>query len=84
MSPVTAAHCDLHLENEKLYLELADGSKIQSTQKACNVYYHVGKSVCRVDFIVTKFLHNVDLVLGINWLSKWNLVIDWQKQKMNI
>ena len=31
MSPVTVAHCDLHLENEKLYLELADGSKIQST-----------------------------------------------------
>ena len=67
MSPVTVAHCDLRLVKEKLYLELADGSKIQSMEKACNVYCHVGKSVCRVDFIVTKLLHNVDLVLGINW-----------------
>ena len=77
ISLVTATHYDLHLENEKLYLELANGSKIQSMQKACNVYCHVGKSVCQVDFTMTKLLHNVDLVLGINWLSKWNPVIDW-------
>ena len=84
MSPGTAAHCDLKLVEEKLYLELADGSKIQATQKACNVYCHVGKSVCRVDFTVTNLLHNVDLVLRINWLEQWNPVIDWQNQRMNI
>ena len=84
MSPHTAAHCDLKLEKETMYLELADGSKIQSTQKASDVKCQVGKSVCRVTFTVTKLLHNVDLVLGINWLSQWNPVIDWRKQLVNI
>ena len=51
-------------------------------QKASNVLCYVGNSVCRVTFIVTKLLHNVDLVLGINWLSQWNLVIEWRKTKV--
>ena len=69
---------------EKLHLELADGSKVQSTHKAPNVPIVVGKTVCKVDFIVTQLLFGVDLVLGINWLALWNPVIDWISQKMNI
>ena len=53
-------------------------------QKASNVLCYVGKSIYRVTFTVTKLLHNVDLVLGINWLSQWNPVIEWRKQLMNI
>ena len=37
MSPETAALCELELNPEILHLELADGSKVQSTQKAQNV-----------------------------------------------
>ena len=40
--------------------------------------------MCRVDFIVTKLLKDVDLVLGVNWLSLWNPVIDWKQQVMHI
>ena len=76
MSPIIATHCGLKLVKEKLYLELADGSKIQSLQKVCNVYCHVGKSICWVDFTVTKLLHDVDLVLAINWFLTWNHVSD--------
>ena len=47
ISPNTAIQCDLNLEKETMYLELIDGSKIQSTQKASNVTYQVGKSDCR-------------------------------------
>ena len=60
--------CWKRLEKEMMYLELADGSKIQATQKASNVCCEVGKSVCKA-FTVTQLLHNVDLVLGINWLA---------------
>ena len=48
------------------------------------MYCHVGKSVYRIDFTVTKLLHEVDLLLGINWLLTWNPVIDWQKQIVNM
>ena len=53
MSPNTTTQCDLKLEKETMYLELVDGSKIQYTQKASNVKCQVGKSICRVTFVVT-------------------------------
>ena len=55
MSPETAALCELDLNPEILHLELADGSKVQATQKADNVNVCVGKSICCVDFTVTKW-----------------------------
>ena len=76
IAPETAAACELHLEKEKLHLELADGSKVQSAHKAPNVTIVVGKTVCKVDFTVTQLLFGVDLVLGINWLALWNPVVD--------
>ena len=84
IAPEIAATCELYLEKEKLHLELADGSKVQSAHKAPNVPIVVGKTVCKVDFTVTQLLFGVDLVLGINWLALWNPVIDWTSQKMNI
>ena len=84
MSPETAAVCELQLNPEILHLELAHGSKVQSTQKAKNVNVIVGKPICWVSFIVTKLLKDVDLVLGVNWLSLWNLVINCKEQKMHI
>ena len=72
------------MEKEKLHLELADGSKVQSMHKAPNVALVVGKPVWKADFTVTQLLHGVDLVLGINWLALWNPVFDWNQQKMNI
>ena len=53
IAPEIAAACELHLEKEKLHLELADGSKVQSAHKAPNVTIVVGKTVCKVDFTVT-------------------------------
>ena len=45
MSPETIALCELLWHLEMLYLELADSSKVQSTQKAKNVNVTVGKSI---------------------------------------
>ena len=82
--PETATTCELHLENEKLHLELADGSKVQSAHKAPNVTLAVRETVCTVDCTVTQLLFGVDLVLDINWLALWNSVVDRKLQKMNI
>ena len=59
-------------------MKLADKSNVQSAHKAPNVTLVVGKTVCRLDFIVTQLLLGVDLVLSINWLALGNLVVDWK------
>ena len=33
-----------------------------------------------MSFTVTRLLSNVDIVLGMDWLQKWNPVIDWRRQ----
>ena len=37
-----------------------------------------------MNFTVAKLLQDVDLVLGVNWLSVWNPVINWKEQIMRI
>ena len=62
IAPEIAAIYELHLEKEKMHLELVDGSKVQSAHKAPNVKLVVGKTVFREDFTVTQLLFGVDLV----------------------
>ena len=45
---------------------------------------YIGECVERATFTVTKLLTDVDVVLGMDWLVKWNPVIDWQKQKIYV
>ena len=44
----------------------------------------MGSIVCKLDFTMTKLLHQMDLVLGVDWLEMWDPVIDWQNQVVNI
>ena len=78
ISPDTATICELECHPVEIHLELADGSKIQATQQTLDVPCTVGESVCKISFTVTKLLSNVDVVLGMDWLQRWNPVIDWQ------
>ena len=76
-SPETVDLLELPCTPELVHLEVADGSKIRSTQKVQGVTCMVGNIVCSVDFTVTKLLHDVDVVLGMTWLQLWNPLIDW-------
>ena len=38
----------------------------------------------KLDLTVTKLLHNVDVVLGMNWLCTVNPIIDWRGARMFI
>ena len=42
----------------------------------------VGNSICQIRFTVAKLLINVDVVLGVDLLVRWNPVIEWRKQSM--
>ena len=82
ISPETVTLCEIECSPALVHLELADGSKIQSTQQTLAVPCTVGTAVCNISFTVTKLLSNVDIVLGMDWLKTWNPVIDWRKQTL--
>ena len=67
---------------EDTFLELGNGQKILSKGKVVNAHVGTGGIVGRYDFTVTKLLHQVDVVLGLNWLQAVNPVIDWKEAKL--
>ena len=83
-SPKAVVEWELPGTPELVHLELADGSKICSTQKIRGVLCTARKMVCYEDFIVVKLLHGVDVVLRMTWLQRWNPLIDWVQQVMYI
>ena len=83
-SPDAVVEWELQGTPDVVHLELADGSKIRSTQKIPGVMCSAGKISSYEDFTVTKLLHGVDVVLGMTWLRRWNPLIDWVQQVMYI
>ena len=83
-SPDAVVEWELQGTPDVVHLELADGSKIRSTQKIPGVMCSAGKISSYEDFTVTKLLHGVDAVLGMTWLRRWNPLIDWVQQVMYI
>ena len=83
-SPEAVVEWELQGTPDVVHLELADGSKIRSTQKIPGVMCSAGKIVSYEDFTVTKLLHGVNVVLGMTWLQRWNPLIDWVQQVMYI
>ena len=84
MAPETASLCELDCEPALLHLELADGTKIQSTQQTQFTVCTVGEASSQIKFTITQLLSNVDIVLVMDWLARWNPVIDWTKQVMHV
>ena len=84
MAPETVALCELTCEPAELHLELADGSKIKSTQQTQFTQCTVGEASSLIRFTITKLLSNVDIVLGMDWLARWNPVIDWRRQVIHL
>ena len=84
MAPETVNLCELECHSALVHLELADGTKIKSTQETQMTNCTVGTATCKINFTITKLLSNVDIVLGMDWLAQWNPVIDWRRHVMHI
>ena len=61
-----------------VFLELGNGQKYLSWGFIPNVPVVTAGLTVKVNLTVTNLLHNVDLVLGVNWLELVNPVIDWK------
>ena len=80
IAPDTVTLCELNCVPMVMHLELADGTKIESTEQTQDTICTLGECVGKMSFTVTRLLSNVDIVLGMDWLQKWNPVIDWRRQ----
>ena len=68
--------------SEDTLLELGNGDRILSRGKVNDVPVVTAGLSVKLDLTVTKLLHDVDLVLGINWLQTVNPIIDWRGARM--
>ena len=62
---------------QAIFLELGNGEKYLSRGYIPDVPIVTTGLTVKMGSIVTNLLHEVDLVLGINWLQLVNPIIDW-------
>ena len=60
-----------------VFLELGNGEKCLSRGFVPDVPIATAGLTVKIGLTVTNLLHEVDLVLGINWLQLVNPVVDW-------
>ena len=65
-----------------IFLELGNGQKYLSRGFVPDAPVVTAGLTVKVGLTVTNLLHEVDLVLGVNWLELVNPVIDWSSGKV--
>ena len=65
-----------------IFLELGNGQKYLSRGHVPDVPVVTAGLTVRVGLTVTNLLHEVDLVLGMNWLQLVSPVVDWSSGKI--
>ena len=78
----TVTKYQMECQAEDTFLELGNGEKILSKGKVKDAHVVTGGVSGKFDLTVTKLLHQVDVVLGLNWLQTINPVIDWKSSKL--
>ena len=77
VTPSCVAKVGLKGIPQDVFLELGNGQKYLSRGCVPQVPIATAGLVVKMDLTVTNLLHEVDLVLGMNWLQLVNPVVDW-------
>ena len=59
------------------FLELGNGTTALSRGKVHGAPITTASVTTRIDLMLSHLLHDVDIVLGVNWLKHINPIIDW-------
>ena len=70
--------------SQNTFLELGNGQKYLSRGYVPDVPIVTAGLTVKVGLTVTNLLHEVDLVLGMNWLQLVNPVVDWGSGRLYI
>ena len=84
VSPSCVATCGLKGIPRDVFLELGNGEKILFRGYIPDIPVVTAGPTVKTGLTVTNLLHDVDLVLGMNWLQLVNPVIDWCGGKLYI
>lgn len=77
VTPTCAATCGLKAIPRDIFLELGNGVKFLSRGHEPDVLVVTAGLAVKIGLTVTNLLHDVDFILGVNWLQLVNPVIDW-------
>ena len=72
-SPIVRLSCVPH----DTFLELGNGARALSRGMVQGAPITLAGVTTRLDLTISSLLHEVDIVLGINWLKTVNPIIDW-------
>ena len=67
-----------------IFLELGSGEKFLSREYVPDVPMVTAVLTVKVGLTITNLLHEVDLVLGINYLQLVNAVVDWSGAQLYV
>ena len=84
ISPACITETGSKTRKNNTFLELGNGSKVLSKFEAMDIPVVIAGRTFRIDFTVSDLLHNVDIVLGITWLKKYNPLVDWSTGNLYI
>ena len=82
VTPACIATVGLMGKPQDTFLELGNGQKFLSRGFVPEAPVVTAGLTVRVGLTVTSLLHEVDLVLGMNWLQLVSPVIDWSNGKV--
>ena len=84
VTPSCVARVGLKGMPQDVFLELGNGQKYLSRGYVPDIPIATAGLVVKMDLTVTNLLHEVDLVLGMNWLQLVNPVVDWGGERLYI
>ena len=84
VSPACVAACGLKGVPRDIFLELGNGEKILSRGYIPDVPVVTAGLTVNIGLTITNLLHDVDLVLGMNWLQTVNPILDWCGAKLYV
>ena len=70
--------------SQDTFLELGNGQKYLSRGYVPDVPIVIAILTMKVDLTVTNLWHEVDLVLGMNWLQLVNPIVEWGSGRLYI
>ena len=82
VSPACVAACGLKGLPCDIFLELGNSEKILSRGYIPDVPVVIARLTVKIGLTITNLLHDVDLVLGMNWLQTVNPAVDWCSAKL--
>ena len=84
VTPACVTTVGLKGQPRDTFLELGNGEKFLSRGYVPDVPVVTAGLTVKIGLTVTNLLHEVDLVLGINWLQLVNPVVDWSGARLYV